>query len=579
MLRTRLIVGSTAGLVLSAVFATLLTAIGVGETFFEPLRVVPNQPAPITLRLPPITDESASGIRTDTYIVPRGERVGRRQFVGKLAQWYEESRRPPRTGMLVGLWFVHFLIAMMMTTYMRAFSSNRGALLRTQVGVLGLCLLLFLFSKLFLLFTDLPPFVIPVAAIPLWASLYMDRRAAVMVSLALGFMVASLAQFSLTAVAVFVATGVSATLGFRDRKHSTAMVIAGLIAGVAGAAVVVAANMLFEGGFDLTADLGRGFHSDTITSFIGGAGAGVLAFALEGAAVMAIGAVSRRKLLDLTDLEQPLLQRMAREAPGSWEHSRAMANLAEAAAAAIHADSLLTRVGAYYHDLGKSVQPKYFVENLDPGEPSPHEDLEPDVSADAIMAHVVEGAKILRQGGVPEPVVEFCYTHHGTSVIEYFWNKCVQQGNPKGLKEAFFRYPGMRPRTKETAILMLIDSMEAASRTIESPDRQKLEEMVSRIIFVKLKQGQLDESGLTLEDLRVMSTRIVDTLIGMRHHRIRYQWQDQKQGDKPLETPGAATEEDVAAARREIEMTRSSEIELEKIHQELAKDRTPEKDR
>jgi putative nucleotidyltransferase with HDIG domain len=230
----------------------------------------------------------------------------------------------------------------------------------------------------------------------------------------------------------------------------------------------------------------------------------------------------------LTDLEQPLLKKMAREAPGSWEHSRAMANLAEGAASAIGADALLTRVGAYYHDLGKTTQPKYFVENLGTDERSPHEALEPEVSADAIMAHVVVGAKILREGGVPEPVVEFCYTHHGTQVVEYFWNKCLEHGNPKHLHESHFRYPGMKPQTKETAILMLVDSIEAASRTIDPPDRERFEMMIQRIIFTKLKTGQLDESGLTVEDLRTLVTRMTETLVNMHHHRIKYQWQAQQ---------------------------------------------------
>jgi putative nucleotidyltransferase with HDIG domain len=216
---------------------------------------------------------------------------------------------------------------------------------------------------------------------------------------------------------------------------------------------------------------------------------------------------------------------MANDAPGSWEHARAMANLAEAAAAAINADSLLVRVGAYYHDLGKTLQPKYFVENLAPGEKSPHDDLEPDVSADAIMAHVVQGAKILREGGVPEPVVEFAYTHHGTQTIEYFWHRCLERGNTKNLREEFFRYPGMKPQTKETAILMLVDSIEAASRTIQPPDRQKFEEMIQRVVFTKLKSGQLDESGLTLEDVRTITVRMSDTLVNMYHGRIKYPWQ------------------------------------------------------
>jgi putative nucleotidyltransferase with HDIG domain len=219
---------------------------------------------------------------------------------------------------------------------------------------------------------------------------------------------------------------------------------------------------------------------------------------------------------------------MEAEAPGSWQHSRAMANLAEAAAASIHADALLTRTGAYYHDLGKTSQAKYYVENLEAGERTPHEDLDPDVSADAIMAHVIEGVRILREGNIPEPVVEFVYTHHGTSVIEYFWHKCLKQGNPKGLTEQSFRYPGMAPRTKETAILMLIDSIEAGARTVEPPTRENFEELVQRVIFTKLKQGQLGDCGLTLQDVQVLTNRIAEALVSIRHNRIRYPWQEEQ---------------------------------------------------
>jgi hypothetical protein len=249
---------------------------------------------------------------------------------------------------------------------------------------------------------------------------------------------------------------------------------------------------------------------------------------------------------------------MAKEAPGSWEHARAMANLAEAASSAIGADALLTRVGAYYHDLGKTIQPKYFVENLLPGERSPHEELDPDVSADAIMAHVVQGARILREGHVPEPVVEFAYTHHGTQVIEYFWHKCKERGNPKKLAEDFFRYPGMKPQTKETAILMLVDSIEAASRTIQPPERGKFEEMIQRVIFTKLKSGQLDESGLTLEDMRILTSKMTDTLVNMFHGRIKYPWQE-KAGEKKAAPPAPAPRAEKAAEKpaKKIEASES----------------------
>jgi cyclic-di-AMP phosphodiesterase PgpH len=256
----------------------------------------------------------------------------------------------------------------------------------------------------------------------------------------------------------------------------------------------------------------------------------------------------------LTDLEQPLLKHMAKHAPGSWEHSRAMANLAEQAASAIGIDALLVRVGAYYHDLGKSVRPKFFVENLAHKERSPHDDLTPYESAQVIRAHVEEGAKILRDGGIPEPVVEFCYTHHGTQLVEYFWNRCKERGNPDNRTEADFRYPGMKPQTKETAILMLVDSIEAASRTIDPPEKQPFEVMIQRVLFTKLASGQLDECGLSLADLNVIVTRMADTLVNMHHHRIKYPWQA-KQAEE-FGVPAQAVSEAPAARPKDAEPER-----------------------
>jgi putative nucleotidyltransferase with HDIG domain len=290
--------------------------------------------------------------------------------------------------------------------------------------------------------------------------------------------------------------------------------------------VYVAAKEIFDG-FSLLAAIGERWSAGPPAALASGVIAGVLALLLQPLVSRLLGVLSRGQLMNLTDLDQPLLKKMASEAPGSWEHSRAMANLAEAAAASIHADALLTRTGAYYHDLGKTSQSKYYVENLAAGERSPHEELEPDVSADAIMAHVIEGVRILREGGIPEPVVEFVYTHHGTSLIEYFWHKCLRQGNPKGLSESAFRYPGMPPRTRETAILMLIDSIEAGARTVDPPTHEAFEQLVQRVIFSKLRQGQLDDSGLSLQDLRVLGNQIADTLVSIRHTRIRYPWQEE----------------------------------------------------
>jgi hypothetical protein len=528
MLRTRVMAGPTAGVVLAIVLAAILTAIYSAELLSPRLRVRPNAPAPVTLRLPtvvyvPPAPTTPLVWRPQRVVVPRGAvPTGE---TAALVEAYEQFRRPLHTWLVLGLGAIYALAGLLLSTYMRYFGPSAGRLLRTHIGLFGLVVVLAGIAKAELLLTPFSEFYIPIAAVPLWSALYIDRRTALLFNMGLSFLVASFAGFDVTLLTVFLARGLVATVTFRDRKHPRTMLLAGLIGGLAGAAVLLAMRAYFTGGFDALADLRAGAHGAIFACVAGGVLSGALAWVLQEPAGMALGAVSRGRLMDLSDLDHPLLKKMAAEAPGSWQHARAMANLAEGAAAAIGADALLTRVGAYYHDLGKTIQPQYFVENLAAGERSPHEDLDPDVSADVIMSHVVAGTKILREAHIPEAVVEFAYTHHGTSIIEFFWHKCLQQGNPKGLTEAAFRYPGMKPQTRETAILMLIDSIEAASRTIDPPEREKFEEMIQRVIFTKMKQGQLEESGLTIEDLRVLITSIAETLVKVYHHRIKYPWQ------------------------------------------------------
>ena len=457
----------------------------------------------------------------------------------RVVRSFERSRRPPRSGTLAGIWFSFFVVSYLFLAYLRLFTGGRGGLLRTQAGLLVLVGASCLAAKLLLLFTSLSPFILPLGTVPLWAALYFNRATAAATGLVIATVCASFLRFDVAVSVVFLATTLGVVLFFYDRKHSTHVLVAGTAAGLFAALALISVALSTGSDIDVIGDIARLQDSVLLSTIAGGMLSGVLALLFQRVATAALGVVTRGRLQELTDVDHPLLRKMAREAPGSWQHARAMANLAEGAAAAIGADALLTRVGAYYHDLGKTIQSKYYVENLVPGESTPHADLEPDVSADAIMAHVVEGVRILREGGIPEPVVEFAYTHHGTSVIEYFWHKCLEAGNPKGLSDAAFRYPGMRPRTKETAILMLIDAIEAAARSVEDPTREKFEGVVQRVTNVKLRQGQLDESGLTIEDLRVLQSTLTDTLCNVYHNRIKYPWQDkEEEGSVQLPVPG-----------------------------------------
>jgi putative nucleotidyltransferase with HDIG domain len=544
MLRTRLVAGVTSGVVLSAVFATALSVVNFCDALVEPWRVDPELPAPVTLHLPRTLTRAIdrrSGLPQLGALpstVDRGTTVSD-PTLAALVRGYERSRRPPRTAHVAAQWMVYFVLMVFATAYLRRVSAKVGELLHTQVALLGLSLIFLFFVKGLALFSNFPALSLPVALVPLLASLYVDRRTGSMVAVLMSLFTSSIVVYDPIVSVVYLITSCCAALSFKHatRKRNVFLIVSGALSGLLGAFVYVATKEIFDG-FDLQQELALGLRSGPVASLAAGCTAGVIAFALQPLSSRIFGVVTRTQLLNLTDLEQPLLKRMMHEAPGSWEHSRAMANLAEAAAAAIGADALLTRVGAYYHDLGKTCQPKYFIENLGRGERSPHEDLEPNVSADAIMAHVVEGTRILRDGHVPEAVIEFSYTHHGTSIIEYFWHKCLAQGNPRHLTEDAFRYPGMRPRTRETAILMLIDSIEAGARTVEPPTRDKFLEMVQRVVFVKMQQGQLDESGVTVTDIRTLSLHITEALVNAYHKRVRYPWQDAvERGEAPLPVP------------------------------------------
>ncbi len=526
MLRTRVRAGGITGFVMSAVFAALLTLVQIGDTLVPQLTPHFGQATPITIRVPYASfiekgSSSSIGYEHTRIVVPRGTVLDENDDSDRVAYAFETTLRDPSPGRVLANGVIYLTLFLLCATYLRRFGPSRTRLLRTQVGLFATMSAMVILAKLILLFTPISEFWIPLAAVPLWCTFALERRTSFLINVMLAFMTASLVLFDLPLLTVLITRGIAASLLFIHRRHPREMVFAGAGAGVVAAIVYAAVLTVFEGRFDPSNDLLLGVASPLLGCVGGGVLAGVLAQLFRQLAERALGSVSRDRLIDLTDLGQPLLQKMAREAPGSWEHARAMANLAEAASSAVGADALLTRVGAYYHDLGKTIQPKYFVENLAHGERSPHEDLEPEVSADAIMAHVVQGAKILREGRVPEPVVEFAYTHHGTQLIEYFWHKCKERGNPKKLAEDFFRYPGMKPQTKETAILMLVDSIEAASRTIQPPDRTKFEEMIQRIIFTKLKSGQLDESGLTLEDCRILIAKMTDTLVKSLTARTR----------------------------------------------------------
>jgi putative nucleotidyltransferase with HDIG domain len=239
------------------------------------------------------------------------------------------------------------------------------------------------------------------------------------------------------------------------------------------------------------------------------------------------GVVTDISLLELSDPSHPLLQELVRRAPGTYNHSIAVASVAEAAAESIGANGLLVRVGAYFHDIGKMLKPQYFIENVQAGAESRHSQLAPAMSTLIIIGHVKDGVDLAEQHNLPRALIDFIEQHHGTTLVEYFYHAATKQAEAdpdhgQDAEESAFRYPGPKPQTPEAGVLMLADAVESASRTLSDPTPKRIESLVHSLTMKRLLDGQFEECSLRLTDIRTIEKSLVKSLIGTYHGRIRY---------------------------------------------------------
>ncbi len=234
------------------------------------------------------------------------------------------------------------------------------------------------------------------------------------------------------------------------------------------------------------------------------------------------GITTSLQLTELSRPTHPLLRQLLLKASGTYHHTIVVSNLAERAAAAIGADAFLTRVGAYYHDIGKTVRPYFFTENI-VDEVSPHDKLDPLTSAQIIISHVNDGLDLARKYHLPVRIQDFIAEHHGRSLVRYFYTQAQHAaGDTDAVDEANFRYPGPSPRSKETAILLLADTCEAAVRAIRPATREELEALVNRLIDERIAEGELNNSNLTFKELQITREIFLQVLQGVHHPRIQY---------------------------------------------------------
>jgi cyclic-di-AMP phosphodiesterase PgpH len=355
-------------------------------------------------------------------------------------------------------------------------------------------------------------FLTPVAIASVLVTTLMDRRLGLLVTGVQALLVGVMAG-SLAVCGVGFLTGAVGVLALSRVDSRNQMIRATLLIGFSNFVAVMAFELVDGAAFQ---------------QVIESAGFGLLNGLLSGwVAVGALpmfehfsGITTHFRLLDLSNMNEPLLRRLTLEAPGTYQHSMMVANLSEQAARDIGADSLLCRVGAYYHDIGKMKRPRFFIENQ-MGLENPHDKLAPSLSTRIIHSHVKDGVEMAKEVGLPEVLIDFIQQHHGTSLVGYFYHQaCARSSEP--VFEEDFRYPGPRPQTRETAILMLCDGLEAAARTLSQPTPEKLTELVEKMVKHNMDDGQLDESGLSLRDIHTIKQTLSNALQNIYHARIEY---------------------------------------------------------
>lgn len=363
-------------------------------------------------------------------------------------------------------------------------------------------------------------YLFPISVLALIIVVVAGSELTLVASLGLAFLSGLMAENSLEIATLITAGGIVSTLSLRHPERLNSFFIAGALVGVVNAAVIG----IFALNAPVTPDSAEFVLRMGLTLFSGALITPATAIAAMYVITVLSNLPTMLKLLDLSQPNKPLLQRLLREAPGTYQHSLQVANLAEQAASAIGADASLTHVAALYHDIGKMVDPLFFTENQQ-GINNPHETLnDPYRSANIIIGHVKHGDELAKHHRLPQRIRDFIREHHGTSTVYVFYQRALSavDGDASAVDIGDFTYPGPRPQTKETAILMLADSCEATVRSVKPQTRQEISDVVNDIFEEKRKNGQLDESGLTLGDLRTIREIFVEILQGMFHPRINY---------------------------------------------------------
>ena len=469
-------------------------------------------------------------VKKNEILIGKGEKVGKKHLK-MLVQLEKMREMGGRFFYLIGLALLLIIFLIITSIHLKFYESK---IFRDNKN-----LLLISMSVLFIVVTaqaitnsPLSSYMIPLASASMLIAILLDANSAfiftVIMSIFIGVVTGN--NFGLMVV-MFTGSSV-AIYSVRKVRRRSKLLIAGCLVGVANATTITALNFLnnIEPQHFLP-EAGLGLLNGILSFFLAYGFLPILEYIFK--------IPTDITLLELSDLNHALLKEMATKAPGTYHHSLIVGNLAENASEAIGANTLLARVGAYYHDIGKIEKAEYFSENEGEPKNSRHENLTPSMSALIIINHVKDGIEMARKHKLNQTLIDFIAQHHGNGLIYYFYQRALERvENEKDIKEEAFRYPGSRPQSKETAIVLLADSVEASSRTLANPTPSRVEGLVQRIVNNKFIEGQLDECDLTLKDLHKISGAFVRILNAMFHTRVEYPNDEEKEKMRSIKGNG-----------------------------------------
>ena len=450
-------------------------------------------------------------------IVREGELVTRAQYemLSSLGLIKDKGNDLP---LILGVALLVLLLMIAVGLYLYRFER---AVAQDPKMLLLLALIFVVVVSLSLFVRTFSPYLMPVTLGLLLVAVLINPRLALFTNFVLAALVSLLtasanAVFTMAMLCILIMSIISGpviALVLSRRQQRITVLLAGLAGAVTNFLMTLAIGLVSSANTNTVVNNAVYASASAVLS-------GVLAIGLQPIMELIFNLVTSTKLLELSNPNQPLIRRLLLEAPGTYHHSIIVANLAEAAANAVGGNGLLARVGAYYHDVGKLKRPSYFKENQ-MGD-NPHDRTDPRVSTAIVTAHTRDGVQMAQKARLPEPVIRIIREHHGDTPVIFFYDKAVKLYGEENTDLASFRYEGPRPQSKESAVVMLADSIEAAARSLPNPDPEKLDGLIRKIVRGKLMDGQLDESPLTFADLDRICTAFSTVLSGVFHERIEY---------------------------------------------------------